>query len=488
MLSRSRTLIEALEPRSLCASVGLDPHFAAQLPAVLKSMRGYAAGGAVLADGRFLAVGEAFEGNKPRNVYVLYNANGTLATTFGPGGFAIQTVARTAKLSLVGDVYALGDGSAIIQFADGLRRLTAGGQFDPTFGTDGVLDAQLSEAAPQTDGTTLAVQTLVGGSRMVRFDFHGKVLRVGKTSVFGTLLSTGERANFASGKVTGEYVTSLAIFNNDLTQKTSFGNKGQVALSPLCNAWLAKRGPWFNKWGEAIDSLPFVFFNNVTPARDGGYVIDANVLATRTQPPADSTTDVQTRLRLHLAKNGSLISLNTASDDRAAATFFAANAPNFGGVFHFGEGADATFSLTGASGSITAAVRNRLGGFYLLGSSSAGSSVSHFTVVRTKATGGTITGTLFNDHDRDGVYDSTEAVNAGRTVYLDANNNARLDADEATATTDPAGRYRFADVGAGRYVVRRLLPAGYALTAPPAIVDVAPGTSIGVNLGSAIRV
>jgi len=481
----SDVAVEALEQRSLCAAVGLDSNFAAELPPVLASMRGYASGGAVLADGRFLAVGEAYDGNKPRNVYVLYNADGTLATTFGPGGFAIQTVARTAKLSLVGDVYALGDGSAMIQFADGLRRLTPAGQFDPAFGTDGVLDAQLTEANPQTDGTTLAVQKLSSGSRLVRFDLHGQVLRVGKTNVFGTLLASGERANFTSEKVGADFINSVTIYNSDQTVKTSFGNNGTLALSPLCNAWLAKRGPWYNKWGEALDSLPFLFFNNVTSARDGGYVIDANVLATRTQPPADSTAEVQTRLRMHLSADGTLISLNTNSDDRATATFFAASTPSFGGVFHFGEGTDTTFTLADVDGSVITSVLDPNGGYYLLGTSTADSSVQHFTVVRTNAPSGTIAGTLFNDHNRDGIYESAETVNANRTVFLDTNNNGHLDPDEPNTTTDAAGHYFFTDVGSGSYVVRRVLPPGYVLTTTPQTINVAPGSTAIVDIGSA---
>src|SRR5262249_17437588 len=48
----------------------------------------------------------------------------------------------------------------------------------------------------------------------------------------------------------------------------------------------------------------------------------------------------------------------------------------------------------------------------------------------------------------------------GVTVFLDDNNNGRLDDNERRTTTDVNGNFRFTDLGAGTYHVRQVLPAG----------------------------
>ena len=55
---------------------------------------------------------------------------------------------------------------------------------------------------------------------------------------------------------------------------------------------------------------------------------------------------------------------------------------------------------------------------------------------------------------------------AGETIYLDANNNGKLDATEASTTTLANGSYAFTGVAAGAYVIRQILPAGITQTSP----------------------
>ena len=72
------------------------------------------------------------------------------------------------------------------------------------------------------------------------------------------------------------------------------------------------------------------------------------------------------------------------------------------------------------------------------------------------------------DVDRDGVYDATESPATGVTVrLLDQNGAPATDvtgAAVAAATTDANGRYSFADLLPGRYIVEFVLPSGYAWT------------------------
>ena len=55
---------------------------------------------------------------------------------------------------------------------------------------------------------------------------------------------------------------------------------------------------------------------------------------------------------------------------------------------------------------------------------------------------------------------------AGETVYLDFNNNSKLDSAELSTTIGSAGNYSFSNVPAGAYIIRQVLPAGYTQTTP----------------------
>jgi GH25 family lysozyme M1 (1,4-beta-N-acetylmuramidase) len=80
--------------------------------------------------------------------------------------------------------------------------------------------------------------------------------------------------------------------------------------------------------------------------------------------------------------------------------------------------------------------------------------------------GGSIAGTVFNDANGNGIKDTGEAGLAGRTVYLDLDNDLVLDPNEKFATTDSSGKYKLIALTAGTYKVREVLPAGWSQTAP----------------------
>src|SRR5262249_9657130 len=81
---------------------------------------------------------------------------------------------------------------------------------------------------------------------------------------------------------------------------------------------------------------------------------------------------------------------------------------------------------------------------------------------------GEITGHVFNDTDGNGVQNGSEAGLAGRTVFLDQNNNGMLDAGEASVQTDANGLYTFNGLIPGTYTVTEVLPTGWLRTAPAA--------------------
>ncbi len=78
---------------------------------------------------------------------------------------------------------------------------------------------------------------------------------------------------------------------------------------------------------------------------------------------------------------------------------------------------------------------------------------------------GNISGRVYNDFNANHKLDQFENGLAGRTVFIDANNNGVLDAGETTVLTDSQGVYRFI-LPAGTYRVRQYLPAGWYQTTP----------------------
>lgn len=83
---------------------------------------------------------------------------------------------------------------------------------------------------------------------------------------------------------------------------------------------------------------------------------------------------------------------------------------------------------------------------------------------------GKIQGTKFEDVNGNGQRDPDEGPLAGVTIFLDKNNDGVLDDDERSTTTDASGDYEFADLPAADYIVREVVPSGFAQTFP-AIVE-----------------
>ena len=73
-------------------------------------------------------------------------------------------------------------------------------------------------------------------------------------------------------------------------------------------------------------------------------------------------------------------------------------------------------------------------------------------------TGGTISGTIYNDADGNNQYDAGDEPVDGRSVFLDLNGNGTYDTGEPIAETDASGYYQFTDLPVGSYTVVELLP------------------------------
>jgi hypothetical protein len=98
-----------------------------------------------------------------------------------------------------------------------------------------------------------------------------------------------------------------------------------------------------------------------------------------------------------------------------------------------------------------------------------------------------LVGSVFNDANANGVIESGETrIGAGQVVYVDANNNGRLDSDELSTTSDSAGRYVLkvtpASATTAKYIIREQPRTGWRQTLPAAggaiSVDAKQGATI----------
>lgn len=100
--------------------------------------------------------------------------------------------------------------------------------------------------------------------------------------------------------------------------------------------------------------------------------------------------------------------------------------------------------------------------------------------------GGTITGVVFNDTNRNSRQDAGEAGIPGWQVFVDSNNNSVLDAGEPRATTSANGQYTLR-AGSGSRTVRVVRPSGWIAsnTAEESkTVTVTQGATVTANFGS----
>ena len=90
--------------------------------------------------------------------------------------------------------------------------------------------------------------------------------------------------------------------------------------------------------------------------------------------------------------------------------------------------------------------------------------------------GASVTGTIFNDRDFDGVRDSQEAgLENFEIQLLDSSGNI-----EATTTTDDSGFYEFSNLEPDPYIVRQVNQSGFVQTAPifsTEIIEIVSGST-----------
>ena len=79
---------------------------------------------------------------------------------------------------------------------------------------------------------------------------------------------------------------------------------------------------------------------------------------------------------------------------------------------------------------------------------------------------GSISGTVFNDVNANGLRDGGDFGLSGWLIYADLNNNNKLDANEPSTFTDNSGAYRIGSLGAGNYIIRATPKLTWRQTTP----------------------
>ncbi|WP_237396899.1 SdrD B-like domain-containing protein [Okeania sp. KiyG1] len=101
---------------------------------------------------------------------------------------------------------------------------------------------------------------------------------------------------------------------------------------------------------------------------------------------------------------------------------------------------------------------------------------------------GSISGNIFNDINRNGLFDSGETGLGDITVFLDINQNDTLDPNEQQATRNGFGFYSFSNLLPGNYTVRTISPQPNATltTAAEFPVSLSSSQDVNVNFGYSI--
>ena len=105
---------------------------------------------------------------------------------------------------------------------------------------------------------------------------------------------------------------------------------------------------------------------------------------------------------------------------------------------------------------------------------------------------GSISGTLWDDADGNGVRGSEETLLEGWQVYLDLNSNGLRETSEPSYTTTADGSYTFANVAYGTKTVREVVPSNWLATNPTTAAStfrlLSGESRTGVNFGNRERV
>jgi uncharacterized delta-60 repeat protein len=534
-------VLERLERRSLLSAGAPDPSFGTN--GSVSNTFGEEANipSAVLVqhDGKAVVVGTvqpglSFEGGTVDFAIIRYTTAGKLDPTFGNNGV---TLANFTSNGDVGQAAALqSDGKIVVagySALDGgvleVARFTTSGKLDTTFGGSGhvttifgdgvhvsavAIDSQgrifvVAGSNPANDGTTelTLARYLPNGTLDSSFGNKG-------VDAFTTGPAAGASANAMAIQPDGRIVLGGSIgsdfFAARLTSSgaldSTFGTGGitKVNLKGVqsSNATTAASGVAIVAGGKIVlggtktDSSGFSRFA-LTRLNSNGK-IDTSFGSSGITTTAFSQNSVAHAMTVQA--DGKIVLVGSSL---YVFTGYPINAMNAALVARYTANGklDATFNHTGEVSynpedfpiSDGLAVAVQVDGNILVASDLGISTIAfEASIVLTRLLGdapASVSGTVFNDSNGNGILDPGEAGLPSVRVYLDLNQNGDYDSStDYYVTSDAKGNFTFANLAAGTYQFREVVPAGKHLTTPAGGVltlTLTPGLNlIGENFGN----
>ncbi len=490
---RSAIALEKVELRLLCASGALDASFNGTGSLSISGVDLVAIG--VGSDGRAIASGDASSGLSYRLYRV--NANGTIDTTFNPtvptqdefgtdiAGVSEVAVSGTTPILVQAGVVKSVSGSTLVDRFDLNREDAAVAKLFPLSGGKVLAGARYIGADGATALSALAARLT---SALALDSTYGKsagetdlpYYTAGYPALFNNELYFRDVAAQADGKLllagafravnanTGDPTGPLKGFIIRLTADgkafdTAFSGDGVYELTDpaggaaLVDQVIASADGKIELVGQRGSST-YVGRLTSAGALDTSFGGDGFELLSKTVFGTDFATYglrdllVQSTGAAIVMNGNTIVRLDNAG--KVDATFGTAGkvlAPS-GYVF-------SDMEITSDGSKLVTSLRSST-------LSASKGQIRRFLLTDTAVATASIAGSSFYDWDGNGTKAGNEPANVGRTVYLDANNNAVLDAAEKRVTTSSTGAYSFTGLAPATYRVREVLPAGWKSVAP----------------------
>ncbi|MGC4032558.1 MAG: SdrD B-like domain-containing protein [Tepidisphaeraceae bacterium] len=448
-------------------------------------------------DGKFFVTGKTeFTGaNSERSVFARYLPDGSLNKTFSGDGKLVLSADQAAKFGLVSGAYQLPSGSYLLSASNGVFRMKPDGTIDSGFGTNGKVDVGAAQIRINSDGSFRTYSYDGQYNTPALWNSQGKIVGTYGTKTYGRPILLDDGNVLIVG-----YDQRLTLYTADMKKVKSFGISGDTYLQGVFDKFLRDGRAWYDTNGNKLSYLPAVNITTFSKTRDGGYLVSATIYGQSDKHVASYlNTGVVTFVTVKLDAAGNYVGFIDKtnaygySTDNRTTVDYRPNPGQFAGNLLFGVGDGIHFEAQYVDGQFIQggsadAVKTPSGAYVMFGSTitqSTSANGGQFTIALTKKVTQSISGTLFNDNNRNGVYDAGDTLNPGRTVYIDENDNEKLDVGEPTVLTDANGKYTFTNLGVGEFHIRRVFPdSTYYYTSNYYKIFLTTGIDGTVDLGS----
>jgi Ca2+-binding RTX toxin-like protein len=391
-----------------------------------------------------------------------------------------------------------GGGNDTLTVGDGnFDRNSLGVYFDGGSGTNSVtvddsLEMYGSAFGCDVGNVFFPTQGNIDADEIPASSFYGGVLGFMNTQEVSVLLGSGDDSFGVSSDITIPFIIHGGAGNDSLQggggNDTLFGDAGDDTLIAGSGNDSLNGGPGTNSLvgGDGIDTLnagdgqpiQIIADNLASAAVNGsqGVTLTGNWISSTSNPgfygtnyitdnnSLKGTKSVKFTPKIPTAGSYRVYARWTAAANRATNVPFTVIHQGTSSTVHENEQTNnntwvllGTYTLNAGTGSGVTISNAGTNGYVIA------DAVRFVPVVATAS----ISGTVFNDTNGNGVLDAGEEGIQGRVVYIDSNKDGILDNGEPSTTTDAAGYWQFTGLSAGTYRIREQNVAGVRHTDPP---------------------